>query len=61
LDRKQEEVDNRFCSSHQQSPEIYNADHLRGIMAIGGQIIIGAITEAAAAGREIQLSMRISF
>jgi hypothetical protein len=30
-------------------------------MAIGGQIIIGAITEAAAAGREIQLSMRISF
>lgn len=33
LDRRQEEVDNRFYRSHQQPPEIYDADQLRRIMA----------------------------
>jgi hypothetical protein len=31
LDRKQEEVDNRFYRSHQQQPDIYDADLLRRI------------------------------
>jgi hypothetical protein len=61
LDRKHEEADNRFYRSKQQQPEIYDADHLRRIMSISGQIIIGAITEAPTPGGEIQLSMRISF
>jgi hypothetical protein len=33
LDRKQEEVDNRFYRSQQQPTEIYDADQLRRIMA----------------------------
>jgi hypothetical protein len=31
LDRKQEEVDNRFYRSHQQPPEIFDAARLRRI------------------------------